>query len=277
MKIIYKQCEVVCPSGLYRLGVQNCYFKKLLYWQDKKRITKKLHHHTGFEIHIITAGYQEYQVNSQKYKLEAGSYLLIGPNIPHKMIASSEYAEKYSFLFQLEIDQPTVCNCGKITNRILEDMDFIIQEIRQRKNFSYLLIENNILEIIISVLRLCQMEEKVRVEDFDDTEKNAAFLLAEQYINDNIEQSFGVSDIATYCGLSTKQLTRIFKQAEDMSPGEYIKRQRIKTIEILLADHTLSLKQISEKMNFSSEYYFNEFFKKNCGMPPGAYRKMLGK
>jgi YesN/AraC family two-component response regulator len=44
----------------------------------------------------------------------------------------------------------------------------------------------------------------------------------------------------------------------------------------LLSDSSLSLKQISEIMNFNNEYYFNAFFKKYSGMPPGEYRKMLG-
>ena len=42
----------------------------------------------------------------------------------------------------------------------------------------------------------------------------------------------------------------------------------------MLADRSLSLKRISDIMNFNNEYYFNAFFKKWAGMPPGEYRKM---
>jgi AraC-like DNA-binding protein len=31
--------------------------------------------------------------------------------------------------------------------------------------------------------------------------------------------------------------------------------------------------KISEELDFSSEYYFNSYFKRNVGMPPGTYRK----
>ena len=84
-------------------------------------------------------------------------------------------------------------------------------------------------------------------------------------------------EVSEYCYLSTKQLTRIFQRYEDISPGEYIMKMRISTIEKLLADDSLSLKQISEITNFKNEYYFNAFFKKHSGMPPGEYRKMLAK
>jgi AraC-like DNA-binding protein len=38
---------------------------------------------------------------------------------------------------------------------------------------------------------------------------------------------------------------------------------------------TSSIKDISEIMHFNNEYYFNAFFKKYSGMPPGEYRKMF--
>jgi AraC-like DNA-binding protein len=48
-------------------------------------------------------------------------------------------------------------------------------------------------------------------------------------------------------------------------------------IEKLLSDPSLSLRQISEKMEFNNEYHFNSFFKKYAGMTPGAYRKSVVK
>ena len=107
--------------------------------------------------------------------------------------------------------------------------------------------------------------------------ENTVLTIAKQYIADNIERPFLVSDLAGYCYLSTKQLTRIFNEYEGITPGEYIKRERGIAVEKMLAESSFSLKQISEKMNFSNEYYFNEFFKKYSGMPPGEYRKMIGK
>ena len=45
-------------------------------------------------------------------------------------------------------------------------------------------------------------------------------------------------------------------------------------MERLISDMTLTLKEISDRMNFNNEYYFNAFFKKHIGMPPGTYKKM---
>jgi AraC-like DNA-binding protein len=116
-----------------------------------------------------------------------------------------------------------------------------------------------------------------RLVGFYDINQERAAELAKQYIEDNISHAPDVREVADYCGISTKQLTRLFKKFEDTSPGEYIIGKRVKHIEKLLADPSLSLKQISIIMNFENEYYFNTFFKKHSGMPPGEYRKMLGK
>ena len=134
--------------------------------------------------------------------------------------------------------------------------------------------ENSILEILILSFRLSGIKENEKKTQSDE---NATLAIAKQYIDDNIEAGLSVADVSAYCYLSTKQLTRLFNKFENISPGEYIISRRIKLIENLLADHSLSLKQISTRMHFDNEYYFNTFFKKHSGMPPGEYRKMLGK
>lgn len=274
MKIVYKQSEQDKNSSLSRFGVQNCYLKKLSIDRDHSSITKKSHHHTGFEIHIVTEGYQEYAVAGTVYRLESGNFLMIYPNVPHKVICSTPQTQKYSITFHKQADSHTDCLLSATAPRISEDLDFIANEASLKKEISDILIENIILEILVLSFRAAGIKENKKLIQQDE---NATISLAKQYIDDNIETLLSVADVSTYCYLSTKQLTRLFKKFEDISPGEYIINRRVKHIETLLADHSLSLKQISTLMNFDNEYYFNAFFKKHSGMPPGEYRKMLGK
>jgi AraC-like DNA-binding protein len=99
--------------------------------------------------------------------------------------------------------------------------------------------------------------------------------MAKQYISDNINTPLTVLEVADYCHLSTKQLTRIFIIEEGMHTAEYIRKMRCIEIEKLLCDKALSLKAISEQMGFSSEYYFNSYFKKYAGLAPGIYRRSM--
>ena len=83
-----------------------------------------------------------------------------------------------------------------------------------------------------------------------------------------------MSDVAEYCYLGTKQLTRLFREYEDNTPAAYIRERKIGHIERLLSETELSLREISEKMSFANEYHFNSFFKKYAGMTPREYRRM---
>ena len=274
MKILYRQPEQDENTSLSHFGIQNCYFKKLSIERDQNSITKKAHHHSGFEVHIITSGYQEYEVSGTVYMLERGSFLMIYPNVPHTVIRSAPHMQKYSITFTRQTDAHLNCFFGKLSERMSANLSFIHNEGLLRKEISSTLIENNILETLVSFFRLSGVKESNEISKQDE---NVMVSLAKQYIDDNIEMAPSVTDVSEYCYLSAKQLTRIFYKFEGLSPGEYIINSRIARIEQLLASHSFSLKQISEIMNFNNEYYFNAFFKKHSGMPPGAYRKMLGK
>lgn len=273
MKIIYKQAVEDCESSLFRFGIQSCYLKYLKPDKDCKFITKKMHHHLCFEMHIIKAGYQEYRIKETVYRLEKGDIMLIYPGVAHKELQSAEDTEKYSITFELKTEADTGCFYGKVTEGICNAIRFIEGEMQLKRKTSMILAENRLLEIIILVLRESGFKEQSADFRYDE---NAIMGLAKQYINDNIESSPNVCEVAAYCHMSTKQLGRIFIRCEGVSPKEYIGKQRVRKIENLLCNETLSLNQISEKMNFCNEYYFNIFCKNHIGMPPGKYRKMLG-
>ena len=173
----------------------------------------------------------------------------------------------------MQKDGSADCLFGSVTGRISDDLNFAVNEASFKKEISNTLIENIILEILVSLFRLSGIKEKENRVGLDE---NVTISLAKQYIEDNIETALCVDDVAAYCYLSTKQLTRLFNRFEETSPGEYIIKRRVKRIEKLLSESSLSLKQISTMMNFDNEYYFNAFFKRHSGMPPGEYRKMFG-
>lgn len=271
MRIIYKQTDD--HGGLGSFGVKDCCFKRLSLEHDKKRITKKTHHHTSFEMHFVTEGFQEYEVCGEKYRLESGSFLLIYPSVPHTVISCKPDTQKYSITFNKPIESTSSCLFGKCNGRVSDSLRFISEEALRKKEISSTLIENCILEILVWAFRISGLKEDETEQKQDE---NLVLSMAKQYIEDNVELNPSVSDVAEYCHLSAKQLTRIFNGFEGISPGEYIIRARVSRIEALLSDRSLSLRQIGEIMSFNNEYYFNAFFKKYSGMPPGGYRKMTG-
>ena len=268
MKILYRQQQ---GSLFQQFGIWDCYFKTLAINKDWRIVTPKLHHHNCYELHIVVSGCETYEVNEEEVEIREGDFLLLSPNTPHKVLFSDRKTKKYAVCFQCGTSVFAACYKGNIPPRIMERITYIEQEHGVRKERSDCLIGNAIGEILITILRMAGMEEK---SENSNQGEHVLLSMAKQYIVDNIEYAPTVSDVARYCDISPKQLGRIFMANAEMTPGTYIKEQQVERMAYLLNNTVLSLQEISEKMHFGSVYYFNAFFKKHVGMPPGEYRKM---
>ncbi|MBR6374464.1 MAG: helix-turn-helix transcriptional regulator [Victivallales bacterium] len=80
--------------------------------------------------------------------------------------------------------------------------------------------------------------------------------------------------IASHAHTSVSNLRQIFKRETGMTIGKYMSERRVKMAKYHLMMTTSSLENIAELCGFSSVYAFCHFFRKNVGMPPGAFRKM---
>ena len=156
---------------------------------------------------------------------------------------------------------------------MLRTIQYILSEYELSLSTSEFLIGNRVLESILLLFRSVGTAETKLQPPIGMVD--ARIDLAKQFIRDNIQSPLQVSEVAAYCYVSPKQLTRLFYASEKISPAIYIKKEKIRYIESLLADPTLSLREISDRMCFANEYSFNAFFKKYYGMTPGQYRKML--
>lgn len=268
MNIVYKQAS---SSVLGAHGISDCYYKKLTL--DEKNDHAKCHHHTGYEMHIVLQGQQIYRIGDQNCTLSAGTCLAIAPGVPHSLLRNESGTQKYSLTFRAAA-VPVPYRLFPLSPRMRSNQEFIEEETEHSRESSGCLIEHVVLEMILTTLRQMGLQEQAVTIP---REEGAALTLAKQYIRDNLDRAPSVSEVAAYCNLSPKQLTRIFRNQNGATPGQYLTACRVRRIETLLAEGNLSLREISERLSFSSEYYLNAFFKANAGMSPGAYRKMQGK
>lgn len=269
MKILYKQSA---GGSLARLGICNCYFKQLSPIRDNRSITKKAHHHSDVEVHLVTSGSITYEIGKASYTLTEGQYLLICPTVTHRFAGATEGTQKYAITFSCDRPFPLSQHQGILSPREREGIALIEREAADGGAYGDVLAENAVAEILVGAFRRAGLSEGTPTERF--TEENTTLTLAKSFISDNIERSLSVAAVAAYCYLSPKQLTRIFERFEGTTPARFITEKRLKRIKELLSDPSLSLAQISERMHFSSEYYFSAYFKKHAGLPPGQYRRM---
>lgn len=278
MEIIFKQ-QQGGSSVFADFGITNCYFKQQLFASGENSY-KRPHHHTAFEIHIMTKGYQIYSMDGNEIKVAAGYFFVIPPGKVHSVAHCSQGAGKYTLTFctkntdsDLFISETSSVPV-KIPKGIYENIDFLTSHIPQSR-LEATMIENRIFETTILLLQaagMCSTKNKVETMPVD-----ARIDKVKKYISDNINTPISVEQAAKQCYLSKKQLTRLFEKYEGATPAKYIKQCRLRHIQHLLENTDIPIRHISENMNFDNEFYFNTFFKKNCGMPPSAYRKMHSK
>lgn len=232
------------------------------------------------EVHLVEKGYQTYHFDSTEVRVEEGCFLWISPKVAHVAAAEVSHTIKYAVCLRIEEGsalegalgrmEPFVM--GRVPEFLWEHIRTIREEKRKRAPYYRAVVENRSFECVVSLFRTVGLTMDT-VEPFDSEDHRLT--IAKQYIEDNIERSISLSELAAYCYLSEKQLTRIFRQREGVSAAEYVRQRRCRKIEELLAGSDLTLCAISEQMGFSSEYYFNAFYKKYAGMTPGAYRRSV--
>ncbi len=279
MNILYHQTSIA--FYLEKLGISNCYFKYFNFNKVSDTYTLKSHHHNDFELHFIINGEQNYDINGKTVSLTKGKCLLLPPKLQHRVIDCSNNTEKFCLTFKyntqanhLSILEQTEYSLIETPENVLENIYFIENESTNHKSMSHILIESRIIETIILLFRTFGIQDNKSVFKLK-SQQPFILNLAKRFISDNIKSAPSDHEVALHCNISDKQLTRIFLKYEEISTADYIKNQRLETAKKLLADKSLTLREISEQLDFGNEYYFNIFFKKAYGMPPGTYRKMI--
>lgn len=82
-----------------------------------------------------------------------------------------------------------------------------------------------------------------------------------------------IADMARQAGYSADHFARIFKQVLGRSPTSFAVDARLARARHLLAESSLSIKQIADALNYQDTFYFSHQFRRRMGMSPSAYRK----
>ncbi len=93
------------------------------------------------------------------------------------------------------------------------------------------------------------------------------------FLNTKITEKFHIDELCSHISRSESQTIRIFKRAYGVTPYTYVLNKKLELGKSLLNSTNLSVKEIADKLSFTDEYYFSNFFKSKVGITPSAYRK----
>jgi YesN/AraC family two-component response regulator len=115
------------------------------------------------------------------------------------------------------------------------------------------------------------LEPKTR----DSQPRHAKLRPVLQHIRVHYAADMGIDDLSAVIGVTPQYLCKLFRQALDMRPFEYLASFRVsKAKELLVADPGLSIAEIARAVGFSDSNYLCRVFKKAEGMSPRAFRSL---
>ena len=92
-------------------------------------------------------------------------------------------------------------------------------------------------------------------------------------IIEKLPDKITLDDLASDLHISAKYLSALFNKETGMSITDFMQNIRISEAKKLLVNTDLSYLEISNMLNFCSQSYFNNLFKKKEGMTPKEYRE----
>ena len=94
-----------------------------------------------------------------------------------------------------------------------------------------------------------------------------------QYIDEHLDRTLRVAELARVAGLSESRFKAAFKHAFGVSPAEYVTRERVERAKIRLQASDSSVTDIALELGFSTPQYFSYVFRRFTGSSPRAFRR----
>lgn len=96
---------------------------------------------------------------------------------------------------------------------------------------------------------------------------------ARDMLHDGHAASLRLAEVAAECDVHPAHFARAFHQSFRCTPGEYLRRVRLRHAVRLLLDTALPLTEVSLRCGFADQSHFTHAFKRQMGLSPAAYRR----
>jgi len=265
------------------MGIENVQlFGHLKYLGAQPRLPD--HTHSGcIEICYLAHGRQCFRVANKNFWLTGGQVFITRPGEVHSTgDEPMEKSELYWVILDVEPAAGFLGLAQDIGARVLRDLLSISE-----RCFRVDIGATAILADIESRLRrreadalalhtlLCRFLEMTIVGGRRYTETDPPrFAPVVAYIDEHLDRTLRVADLAQVAGLSESRFKFAFKRAFGVSPAEYVTRERIEQAKYRLRVSDKSITDIAIDLGFSTPQYFSYVFRRFTGDSPKVFRKV---
>ncbi len=107
-------------------------------------------------------------------------------------------------------------------------------------------------------------------------EGHAMIERARRWLNQRLDQTWSMAELAAYCSTSQRTLLRRFQEVVGLSPVRYAQQLRVERAKALLESTRLSLEDITIRCGYEDVSTFSKVFKRWAQITPREYRTRFG-
>jgi len=95
-----------------------------------------------------------------------------------------------------------------------------------------------------------------------------------EYIQANLDQDLGLTELATLVQMSPHYFSHLFKQSTGISPHQYVISCRVERAKELLLKGGIAIADIAKQVGFANQSHLNLHFKRRFGVTPAQIRNL---
>ena len=166
---------------------------------------------------------------------------------------------QYHFLNNIELAQTMnklikICSGSGITKDILADL--------------------TLQELVVHIIQTQNLQAITEDKTHSDQNNPLAYVI--NYIRTNISEKIQVEELSEKACMSRTSFYRAFKREFNLSPLDFILKEKIKKAKQILSESKTSISDVCYQLGFSDLNYFGRQFKKSEGISPTQYRSVAG-
>lgn len=131
------------------------------------------------------------------------------------------------------------------------------------------------IKIHLQLARRPDTHTQIDVQPADRHPDRIILQAAMQLISRHLEDLPSLSEIARLVGTHDKKLSAIFRQHLNMTVFAFIREERLRRSQQLLADSHLSIQDVADLVGFRSAANFATAFRERTGSTPSAFRSQV--
>jgi AraC-like DNA-binding protein len=125
-------------------------------------------------------------------------------------------------------------------------------------------------EVFVSLLDLLRAQAPPRKTSLMLGERSVAIFL--ERMKNELHEPWTLELMAERSGLARTRFAHYCRKLTNLSPMEYLQRQRVEKAKLLLAGAGLSITEIALNCGFASSAYFASAFRRHAHCSPREYR-----